>query len=246
MRLQGKTALITGATSGIGRATAEAFAREGARVIVSGRDERRGREVVQAITAAGGNATFVAADLTSTGGVRQLAESASQAVGDIDVLVNNAGVYTFQPTDATDEPTFDALFDTNVKGMYFLTGALAPRMAERGRGRIINITTVAAYTGIPGAAAYGASKAAVDLLTKAWAVEYGTRGVNVNAIGPGPVRTEGSLAMSDVLEEVARGVPAGRVASPQEIAAAAVFLASDDAAYVNGATVMVDGGMLAA
>jgi NAD(P)-dependent dehydrogenase (short-subunit alcohol dehydrogenase family) len=245
MRLQGKTALITGATSGIGRATAEAFAREGARVIVSGRDEQRGDDVVQTIVAAGGSATFIAADLSSLDGVRRLAEAASRAFGDIDVLVNNAGIYTFQPTEATDEHTFDGLFDTNVKAPYFLTGALAPRMAERGRGRIINVTTVAAYTGIAGASAYGASKAAIDLLTRAWAVEYGARGVNVNAIGPGPVRTEGTRAMGSALDELAHGAPAGRPASPEEIAAAVVFLASDEAAYINGATIMVDGGMLA-
>ncbi len=246
MRLAGKTALITGGTSGIGRAVAEAFAREGAQVAISGRDDARGQEVVEAITAAGGKATFIKADLRSLSAVRRLAQEAAAALGRVDVLVNNAGIFIFAPTEALDEDAYDAMMATNVKAPFFLTAALAPAMAERGRGKIINITTMVAYFGMPAAAAYGSSKAALDLLTKAWAAEYGPRGVNVNAIAPGPVRTEGTEAMGEALDQLASLAPAGRPARPEEIAAAAVYLASDEADFVHGATLAVDGGRVAA
>ncbi|HKC75966.1 MAG TPA: SDR family oxidoreductase [Chloroflexota bacterium] len=246
MRLQGKTALVTGGTSGIGRAIAEAFAREGARVAVTGRDEARGRAAVEAIEKVGGDAIFLRADLASLDEVRGLARAATEALVHVDILVNNAGVFPFGPTEATDEATFDATIDTNVRAPFFLTAALAPAMAARGTGKIINITTMAAYFGIPGMAAYGASKAAVDLLTKAWAAEYGPRGVNVNAISPGPTRTEGTAAMGEGLDQLASQAPAGRPASPEEIAAAAVYLASAESDFVHGATLHVDGGRVAA
>src|SRR5258708_4760672 len=140
MRLQGKTALVTGATAGIGQAIAHAFAREGARVVVSGRDAQRGNAVVDAIHAAGGTATFVAADLSTKAGIERLAQDATAAVGPIDILVNNAGIYPFVPTAQTDEATFDAVIDTNVKAPLYLTAALAPQMSEPGGGEIINLT----------------------------------------------------------------------------------------------------------
>lgn len=245
MRLQGKTALITGGTSGIGRAIADAFTREGARVVITGRDAARGQAAVREITMAGGTATFIQSDVSSLDDVRDLAREAVEVLGQIDILVNNAGIYRFAPAAQTDEANFDAMMAINVKGPFFLTAALAPGMMERGSGKIINITTMVAYFGLPGAAAYGASKAAVDLLTKAWAAEYGPRGVNVNAISPGPVRTEGAVLLGDVPEQLAAQSPAGRTADPREIAALAVYLASDDAAYVHGATIPVDGGRTA-
>src|SRR5215469_14802536 len=133
MCLQGKTALVTGGTSGIGQAIAEAFAREGARVVVSGRNVQRGQAVVDAIRTRGGQATFIAADQASVQGVRRLAKEATTVLGPIDILVNNAGIFPFAPTAQVDEATFDATFATNVKGPFYLTAALAPHMAERGR-----------------------------------------------------------------------------------------------------------------
>ena len=245
MRLQGKTALVTGGTSGIGQAIAEAFAREGARVVVSGRNEQRGQAVVDAIRAKGGQATFIAADQTSVEGVRRLAKEATTVLGPIDILVNNAGIYPFAPTAQVDEATFDATIATNVKGPFYLTAALAPHMAERGRGKIINITTMAAHVGIPGQALYGATKAALTLLTKAWATEFGPHGVNVNAISPGPTRTPGTAGWGEGLEQLAQTVPARRAALPSEIAEAVVYLASDEANFVHGATFPVDGGRIA-
>jgi len=241
-RLQGKTALITGGTSGIGRAIAQAFTQEGARVVVAGRDEERGHAAVRSI---GGDVTFVQADMSSLGDVRGLARAATEALGHVDILVNNAGAFPFSSTAETDEAAFDTVMSTNVKGTFFLTAALAPGMATRGSGKVINITTMVASFGMPGLAAYGASKAAVDLLTKVWAAEYGPSGVNVNAISPGPVRTEGTAAMGEGVDQMASVAPAGRVGRPEEIAAAAVYLASDEASFVHGATLAVDGGRTA-
>ena len=245
MRLQGKTALVTGATAGIGEAIANAFAREGAHVVVSGRDKQHGQAVVEAIRRAGGTATFVAADLTSTTGIERLAREATEAFGPIDILVNNAGIYPFGPTAQTDEATFDAVIRLNVKAPFYLTAALAPQMAERGAGKIINLTTMAAYVGIAGYALYGASKAAVALLTKSWAAEFGPSGVNVNAISPGPTRTPGTAEMGEGLEQLARTLPARRPADPSEIADATVYLASREAEFVHGITLPVDGGRTA-
>jgi len=241
MRLQGKTALITGGTAGIGRAIAEAFAREGARVVVAGRDAGRGQAAAASI---GAGATFVPADVSSVEGVRGLARAATEALGQVDILVNNAGGGAFGATDALAEADYDALFATNVKGTYYLTAALAPGMAERGSGKVINITTMVARFGMSGMAAYGASKAAVELLTKAWAAEYGPSGVNVDAIAPGPIRTE-RTAGSAMQDRLASAAPAGRAGRPEEIAAAAVYLASDEAAFVHGAILPVDGGRTA-
>ncbi len=241
MALQGKIALITGGTSGIGRAVAERLAREGADVIISGRDEKRGREVVEAVTAAGGNARFIAADLASFEDVRRLAEATS----DVDVLVNNAGVFPGGPTGQMSEEAFDRAFDVNVKAPFFLTAAIAPRMAEKGGGSIINISTMAATIGMNGLATYGASKAAVESLTKAWTAEYAAQGVRVNTVAPGPTRTPASAAMGDMFDVLASSTPAGRGATPEEIAAAVSFLASDEASFVYGAILPADGGRVA-
>ena len=245
MRLKGKTALVTGSTSGIGRAIAEAFAREGASVVVTGRNMKRGAEVVQAITSSGGTAVFVQADLGTKNEADRLADQARVAVGQVDILVNNAGIFSFGPTSQTDEVTFDAHIATNVKTPYYLTAAIAPEMAEKGSGKVINITTMVAHVGQEGMALYGATKAALALLTKSWATEFGPAGVNVNAIAPGPTRTEGTEALGDGLDQLAGTLPARRAADPSEIAAAAVYLASDDAAFVHGATLPVDGGRIA-
>jgi NAD(P)-dependent dehydrogenase (short-subunit alcohol dehydrogenase family) len=241
MALQGKKALITGATSGIGRAIAERLASEGAEVIITGRDETRGREVVDAVESVGGKASFVAADLAIFEDVKRLAEVAA----DVDVLVNNAGVFPGGPTDQTTEEAFDLTFDVNVKAPFFLTAAVAPRMAAKGGGSIINISTMAATIGMDGLAAYGASKAAVESLTKAWTAEYAAQGVRVNTVAPGPTRTPSSAAMGEMFDVLAASTPAGHGATPEEIAAAVSFLASDGASFIYGAILPADGGRVA-
>ena len=244
--LSGKRALVTGATSGIGRATAIGLAAAGAMVAVSGRDKENGLAVVDRILASGGSAVFVAADLVDAGAALDLAARATEALGGrVDILVNSAGVFPFGPTDSHDEATFDAVYGLNVKAPWFLVAALAPAMAKRGAGAVVNVSTMVAQFGSDGMALYGSSKAALELLTKAWAAEFGPRGVRVNAISPGPTRTEGTAAMGEALDQLASLAPAGRPASPEEIASVIAFLASDQASFVHGAVLAVDGGRAA-
>jgi len=241
-----KTALITGATSGIGRATAELLAARGLHVVVSGRSAERGDAVVQAIRAAGGSADFVAADLRDEASAKELAARATElGGGHVDVLVNSAGVFPFGPTADTTTGSFDEVFDINVKAPYFLVAALAPAMAERGDGAVVNVTTMVAEFGAAGMALYGSSKAALVLLTKSWAAEFGPAGVRVNAVSPGPTRTEGTAAMGESLDALAAAGPAGRPGTASEIAEAIVFLATDAASFVHGAVLPVDGGRIA-
>ncbi|GAA4988457.1 SDR family oxidoreductase [Kineococcus glutinatus] len=240
MDLQGTTALVTGATAGIGRATAEALAADGAHVLVAGRDADRAAEVVEAIAAAAGRARAVTVDLTAPGGVDDLLERAGEH-GPLDVLVNNAGTYAFLPTADTDRQTFDAMVDLNVRVPFFLTAAVGREMAARGRGKIVNISSVAAHVGTPSSAAYGASKAALESLTRSWATEFGPHGVNVNAVAPGPTHTLGTSAFRSGVEVMMKDSPAGRPAEPAEIAQAVLFLVRND--FAHGTTVVVDGGL---
>ncbi|MFE7662324.1 SDR family NAD(P)-dependent oxidoreductase [Streptomyces celluloflavus] len=244
--LTGRVALVTGATSGIGAATAALLAERGAHVVVAGRDRSRGESVVGGIRDRGGKADFLAADLRKAESVRQLAREAENLGGGrVDILVNNAGSYPFGPTEEAREHDIDAVYELNVKAPFHLVAALAPAMAERGGGAIVNLSTIAAESGMTGMALYGSSKAAVELLTKAWAAEYGPRGVRVNAVRPGPVRTEGTAGMGEDLDVLAAQAPAGRVAAPQEIAEAIAYLAGDAASFVQGAVLPVDGGRTA-
>jgi len=243
--LSGRTALITGSTSGIGRATATALSDQGVHVILTGRDTARGDAAVQQLRAGGAKADFVAADLGDVASARALAAAALDLGGRVDILVNNAGIFPFGPTDATTEPDFDAVYAVNVKVPYFLVAALAPQMAARGNGAIVNVTTMVADFGMPGMGLYGSTKAALVLLTKAWAAEFGPSGVRVNAVSPGPTRTEGTAGMGDALDQLASGAPAARPGTAEEIAAAITYLASDDASFIHGAILPVDGGRLA-
>jgi NAD(P)-dependent dehydrogenase (short-subunit alcohol dehydrogenase family) len=243
--LSGTGALVTGATSGIGRVAARALARLGAEVVLSGRDELRGKQAAEEIRELGGAAHFVAADLRDEASARSLAARANALLGHVDVLVNNAGIYPFGPTADTNEGDFDAVFDLNVKAPYFLVAELAPLMAGRGHGAIVNVSTMAAEFGAAGMGLYGSSKAALVLLTKAWAAEFGPSGVRVNAVSPGPTRTEGTAGLGDAVQSLAQAAPAGRPATPEEIAEAIVFLVSSRASFVHGTTLHVDGGRVA-
>jgi NAD(P)-dependent dehydrogenase (short-subunit alcohol dehydrogenase family) len=240
------TALITGATSGIGRATANKLARLGIHVLVVGRDAERGKKTVEEIRAAGGKADFILSDLRDADSARQVARRAIElGDGHVDILINNVGIYPFGPTHEMTEEQFDRVFSLNVKVPYFLVGELAPLMAQRGKGAIVNLSTMVADYGAPGMSLYGSSKAAINLLTKTWAAEYGPSGVRVNAVSPGPTRTEGTDAMREGLEQLAAQAPAHRPATAEEIAEAIVFLATDRASFIYGAKLAVDGGRTA-
>ena len=245
--LKGKTALVTGSTSGIGRATALALAARGARVLVVGRNEQRAKDVVAEIEGSGGSATFRLTTLSDLESADELVDWATEAGGGhVDILINNAGVAFHGPSSAATEAEFDETFALNVKVPFFLVASLAPAMAERGWGSIVNISTMVASFGQGGMAMYGASRAALELLPKAWAAEYSASGVRVNAVAPGPTRTAMMEAVpEEMVSQFAALVPAGRVAEPEELAAAIVFLASDDASFVHGVTLAVDGGRVA-
>jgi NAD(P)-dependent dehydrogenase (short-subunit alcohol dehydrogenase family) len=237
--LEGRSALVTGATSGIGKAAAQELARHGAEIVVHGRDAARGSAVVEAITAEGGKARFVAADLTEPAGPGELAEQA----GPVDVLVNNAGFSWFGPTADLDPATFDRLFAANVRSAYFLVAALAPQMAARGSGSIISLSSMAGQIGLAGSAAYGATKAALIAMTRSWAAEFSPSGVRVNAVAPGPVFTGG--ASPERIEGLGATTLLARAAQPGEIAEVIAFLASPRASYVTGAVIAADGGRTA-
>jgi NAD(P)-dependent dehydrogenase (short-subunit alcohol dehydrogenase family) len=240
------TALISGGTSGIGRATANKLAQLGIHVVVVGRNSERGNKTVDEIRAAGGKADFISSDLRDAASAREVAKRAIElGNGHIDILINNAGIYPFGPTHEMTEEQFDRVFSLNVKAPYFLVAELAPLMAKRGKGAIVNLSTMVADYGSPGTSLYGSSKAAINLLTKTWAAEYGPSGVRVNAVSPGPTRTEGTDAMGEGLEQLAAQGPAGRPATADEIAEAIVFLATDHSSFVYGAKLAVDGGRTA-
>lgn len=246
-RLEGRTALVTGSTSGIGKAIAVRFAAEGAAVVVSGRDEARGEGVVQAIREAGGRASFVAADLSAGGAaVDQLVAGAQAAFGTtIDILVNNAAYLHAGPTADCDEAAVSEVLMVNVGVPVLLTAALAPAMVASGGGAIVNVGAVATTKGQAGIALYSASKGALRTLTKAWAAEFGPGGVRVNEVSAGPTYTEGVEHVRDLLDQFCAPTPAGRPGRPEEVAAAALFLASDEASHVHGTTLDCDGGIAA-
>jgi NAD(P)-dependent dehydrogenase (short-subunit alcohol dehydrogenase family) len=251
-RFSERVALVTGGAAGIGRATAELLATEGAAVAVADRDEAGARAVAEALGADGGRAIGVALDVRDAASARAAVERCVAELGGLDVLVNNAGVARYGAVDDLAEEEWDLQLDTNLKGVFQLSRFAIPRMRERGGGAIVNLSSAQALASQPLVAAYAASKAGVVALTKTMAIDHGTDRIRVNCVLPGSVRTsmlaEGAdlFAPDDPAAEIeawGREHPIGRVIEPAEVARVIAFLASDDAAAITGAPILVDGGL---
>ena len=253
MKLQDRVAIITGATSGLGEAAALLFAGEGARVAVSGRNEARGRQVADAIAKAGGTAIFVKADVRRSEDCRRLVEETLRAFGGrLDILFNNAGVYfAHNAVDCTEEE-WDATVDSSLKGAWLMSKYALPTMIAQGRGVIIHQASGWGIQGGDLAVAYCAAKGGVVVMTKAMAIDHGKQGIRVNCLCPGDVDTpmlevdarNRGLSYADYMKGAANR-PLGRVGTAEELARAALFLASDDSSFMTGAALVVDGGGVA-
>jgi len=245
-KLENKVAVVTGASKGIGAAIAKHLAAEGAAVVVNYSSSREGADrVVREISGGGGRAVAVKADLSKKQDIDALFAETKKAFGRVDVLVNNAGIYEFSPLEEVTEEHFHKQFNLNVLGL-ILASQAAARQFDPAGGSIVNISSVVSTLGVPNAAVYSGTKGAVDSITRSLAKELGPRRIRVNAINPGMVETEGvrssGIADSEMRQQVEAQTPLGRIGQPQDIAGAAVFLASADSAWVTGQTLTISGG----
>jgi 3-oxoacyl-[acyl-carrier protein] reductase len=245
-KLEGKVAVVTGASKGIGASIAQHLADAGASVVVNYASSREGADkVVKEITAKGGKAVAVQANVAKQADIDRLFAETKKSYGKLDILVNNAGVYDFQPLENITEEHFHKQFDLNVLGLILTTQA-AVKLIDGDGGSIINIGSVAGKAALPGAAVYSATKAAVDQVTRSLSTELGPRKIRVNSLNPGMVETEGvrssGIAESDFRKKVEAETPLGRIGQPDDIASAAVFLASSDSKWITGETLYASGG----
>ncbi len=254
MRFEGKVALITGGNSGIGEATAVRMAAEGARVAIVARDRARGEELASQIDQKGGEAAFFEADVTQEDAVKRMIEAVVERFGQIDVLVNNAGIINFGSVITADVDEWDTLMATNVRSVFLVSRYALPHMIDAGGGSVINLGSNLGLIGTRGAAAYVTSKGAVVQLTRAMALDHVDNGIRVNCVCPGTIdtplvqrqrvgRTEEQLRQSD--ERLKQRHPIGRMGTPEEVASVIAFLASDEASFVTGSCYSVDGGYIA-
>jgi len=255
MRLKDKVAIVTGATSGIGRAAAVLFAQEGAKVVSVGRREALGQEVVEGIKAAGGEAIFVKADVSKVDDIKSMVHRTVQTYGRIDILFNNAGILPDAAkkgvTDLSEE-VWDEVMDINVKGIYLTSKYAIPEMIKAGGGAIVNTSSTVGHIAMKNRSVYTTSKGAVTLLTKSMALDYAPYNIRVNCVCPALVETEIAteflkMARKDekVWGEIMSKLPLGRVGTPEDVAYAALFLASDESSWITGSSLMVDGGYTA-
>jgi NAD(P)-dependent dehydrogenase (short-subunit alcohol dehydrogenase family) len=249
MRFDGKVVLVTGGTSGIGRAAAIAFAREGARVALTGRSTERGEEVADEISGAGGEAIFVQADVRLAEDCRRTVDRAVGAFGAVDVLFNNAGVFYPATVVECSEEEWDEQIDSSLKGTFLMSKYAIPHLVSRGGGAIVNMSSGWGLVGGDHAAAYCAAKGGVIVMTKSMAIDHGPQGIRVNAVCPGDTMTPMEHGEAERrgwswerYVEWASDRPLGRMGEPEEVANVVLFLASEDASFVTGAIVAVDGG----
>jgi NAD(P)-dependent dehydrogenase (short-subunit alcohol dehydrogenase family) len=249
MRLENKVAIITGAASGMGAATAARFGREGAKVIIADMLEQEGRAVADSIREAGGTAVFLALDVTDEIGWKAVVEETVRAFGKLDILVNNAGISGSATNDLLDSGLWERVMAVNSTGVFLGTAAAVRQMQQNGGGSIVNLSSI---SGIVGQSmvhmSYNAAKGAVRVMTKSTAVQFGKDKIRCNSVHPGlmpPMRTSGATADPAVRAKMLRAVPLGRTGEVDEVANAILFLASDEASYITGAELYVDGGYLA-
>jgi NAD(P)-dependent dehydrogenase (short-subunit alcohol dehydrogenase family) len=242
----GKVALVTGATSGIGKATAIAFARAGAKVVVSGRREKEGTEVVRQIEKLGGDAAFVRAEIAKDVDVKAMVDFTVEKFGRLDIAFNNAGVEWKGPLEQATEDEYRRVFDTNVWGVLNSMRHEIPVMLKNGGGAIVNNSSVGGHVGFAEVSIYIASKHAVEGLTKSLALEFAKQNVRINAVAPGPIATDmWDRFAGEAAEQITGGIPVGRVGTAEQIAAAVLYLASDAAKFTTGTSLVVDGGFIA-
>jgi NAD(P)-dependent dehydrogenase (short-subunit alcohol dehydrogenase family) len=250
MKLADKVAIITGGNSGIGKATAELFSSEGARVCITGRNEKRCRQVVAEIEKSGGQAIFVVADVRFPDECRKTVEATIEAFGKVDILLNNAGVYFAENTVECSEEHWDLTVDISLKGTFLMSKFALPSMIEQGSGVIINVSSGWGVQGGKKAVSYCAAKGGVVVMTKAMAIDHAAQGIRVNCLSPGDVKTPmldedakmQGMTWDEYHAQAVAQRPMGRIGTPEEIARAALFLASDDSTFMTGANLVVDGG----
>ncbi|PKB76666.1 MAG: cyclopentanol dehydrogenase [SAR202 cluster bacterium MP-SAtl-SRR3965592-G1] len=248
MRLENKVALISGGARGMGAVEAKLFAEEGAKVIIGDMLEEEGRKVEAKINEAGGECVFVSLDVSSEEAWQNAVNEAVSRYGKLDILVNNAGIYRAHNVEETTSDEWDQVMDINAKGVFLGTKPAIPAMRDAGGGSIVNISSVAGLVGSRATSAYNASKGAVRLLTKSTAIQYAADGIRANSVHPGTIETpmtEGFLADPSMRQDRMDRTPIGRLGKPEDVAYGALFLASDEASFMTGSELVIDGGRTA-